>query len=157
MNEIQHKVNMKLTRQIDMMTVSWAIHRLNGISSPASAAYSSAELAFQLNNSRAKCLFTCVSLLPTALEAATIANIPRNRIYICPVPDSSTVGSKSPMGMRTLDDLILKGAGLPALENVLWDAGQGKRQTAFICYSSGTSGLPVRWVRIIGLQLLTFV
>jgi acyl-CoA synthetase (AMP-forming)/AMP-acid ligase II len=126
------------------MTVSWAIHRLNGISSPASAAYSASELAFQLKNARATCLFTCRSLLPTALRAAEIANIPRNRIYLLPVANLSQEAIDCPIGMKSLDDLISRGKELPALENLIWSAGQGKRQTAFICYSSGTSGLPVR-------------
>jgi acyl-CoA synthetase (AMP-forming)/AMP-acid ligase II len=44
--------------QIDSMTLAYAIHRLDGIVSPANAAYSASELEFQLKNSRAKTLFT---------------------------------------------------------------------------------------------------
>jgi ribosome assembly protein SQT1 len=126
------------------MTISWAIHRLNGISCPASAAYTAPELAFQLKNSGAKCIFTCAALLPIACKAAEIASIPANRIYLCPVAQSSASRKEASTEMKTLDDLISKGKLLPALENMRWTAGQGKRQTAFICYSSGTSGLPVR-------------
>ncbi|KAM5380142.1 hypothetical protein ACJZ2D_003789 [Fusarium nematophilum] len=36
-----------------------------------------------------------------------------------------------------------EGAKLPELESLRWTEGQGARQTAFLCYSSGTSGLPV--------------
>lgn len=44
------------------MTLSYAVHRLSGVVSPANAAYSAAELIFQLKNSGAKALFTASSL-----------------------------------------------------------------------------------------------
>jgi hypothetical protein len=40
------------------MTLAYATHRLSGVASPANAAYSAAELEFQLKNSGAKALFT---------------------------------------------------------------------------------------------------
>ncbi|KAH7395527.1 4-coumarate-CoA ligase, variant, partial [Cadophora sp. MPI-SDFR-AT-0126] len=123
---------------IDLMMISWAIHRLNGISCPANAAYSMSELAFQLKNSRASCIFTCDALYSTALKAAETVGIPRGRIYLCPV---AGVAPKT-QGVKTLDVLISRGWSLSELEEQRWRAGQGKRQTAFICYSSGTSGLP---------------
>jgi long-subunit acyl-CoA synthetase (AMP-forming) len=65
---------------IEIMTLSWALHRLNGVSSPANAAYSADELCFQLTNSGSKVLFTVMPLLDVALKAAAKANIPQNRI-----------------------------------------------------------------------------
>lgn len=126
------------------MTLTWAIHRLNGISSPANAAYSADELRHQLTNSGATCLFTVVPLLPVALEAAGKAGIPKDRIYICELPDKATGGAKTATGFKTLGQLIKDGSSLPELEPIKWSKGQGARQTAFLCYSSGTSGLPVR-------------
>ena len=41
-------------------------------------------------------------------------------------------------------ELITEGQKLSKLEPLRWSKGQGSRQTAFLCYSSGTSGLPVR-------------
>lgn len=40
------------------MTLAYAVHRLSGVASPANAAYSAAELEFQLKNSGVKALFT---------------------------------------------------------------------------------------------------
>ena len=40
------------------MTLAYATFRLNGVASPANAAYSASELEFQLKNSGAKALFT---------------------------------------------------------------------------------------------------
>ncbi|KAI9676060.1 MAG: hypothetical protein M1817_000803 [Caeruleum heppii] len=121
---------------IDTITLTWAIHRLSGISSPANASYSTAELEHQLRSSGAKALFTCVPLLSIALEAAQKAGIPKNRIYLLEVPGTSS------KDFPTVDDLIQQGTKLPALEDQRWEAGQGAKQCAFLCYSSGTSGLP---------------
>lgn len=126
------------------MTLNWAIHRLNGVSSPANAAYSAEELIHQLKNSGSTVLFTCLPLLPVALEAASKAGIPRERVYICELPEKALGGIKASDGFKTLDQLIQEGASLPALEPIKWEKGQGAKQTAFLCYSSGTSGLPVR-------------
>jgi long-subunit acyl-CoA synthetase (AMP-forming) len=126
------------------MTLNWAIHRLNGISSPANAAYSADDLTYQLKNSEASVLFTCLPLLPVALEAASRAGIPRERIYICELPEQGQGGLKATDEFKTLGHLVNEGLSLPALEPIKWTAGQGARQTAFLCYSSGTSGLPVR-------------
>lgn len=120
------------------MTLSWAIHRINGVSSPANAAYSADELRHQLTNSGAKVLFTVMPLLETALEAAAKANIPKNKIYICEMPNDPPI----PKEFKTLGQLQKEGESLAELEPIKWSKGQGARQTAFLCYSSGTSGLP---------------
>lgn len=124
------------------MTLSWAIHRLNGVSSPANAAYNADELRHQLTNSGAKLLFTVLPLLPVALEAAEKANIPRSKVYIVEMPGDKNV----PQEFKTLNQLLKEGESAPELEPVKWTKGQGARQTAFLCYSSGTSGLPVSTV-----------
>ncbi|KAK2001108.1 AMP-binding enzyme [Colletotrichum falcatum] len=122
---------------IDYIPFTHAVHRLSGIVTPASAAYSAQELEHQLRSSNAKALFTCIPLLETALKAAKAANIPDDRIFLLEIPGAS---QKTPY--ITLDDLIQEGRSLPALEPLKWVKGQGARQTAYLCYSSGTSGLP---------------
>jgi hypothetical protein len=44
---------------------------------------------------------------------------------------------------KTVNELIADGGKLPKIEALKWEKGQGGRQTAYLCYSSGTSGLPV--------------
>jgi acyl-CoA synthetase (AMP-forming)/AMP-acid ligase II len=95
-----------------------------------------------LKNSGAKALFTCVPLLDIAREAAKNSGIPENRIYILEVPEKFA-GKPTPSGLKTVDDFIREGAKLDRLEPLNWDAGDGARRSAFLCYSSGTSGLPV--------------
>jgi len=120
------------------MSLSWAIHRINGISSPANAMYNADELSHQLKTSGCKALFTVTSLLPVARKAAKAAGIPEYRIYICDMAGQNP----APSGYTTLSQLVARGMSLPELEPIDWAKGQGSRQTAFLCYSSGTSGLP---------------
>ena len=133
--------------KLDYNTLAWASHRLGGLQSPANAAYSAAELEFQLKDAKAKCLFTCLPLLKTAQEAAKKVGIPDNRIYILELPEVFTGGLKTPKGFKTVNDLIQEGQKLPKLESLQWSKGEGARRTAFLCYSSGTSGLPVCFPR----------
>ncbi|KAE9975678.1 hypothetical protein BLS_002486 [Venturia inaequalis] len=122
---------------LDSVPLAWAAHRLGGLQTPANAAYSAPEVAYQLVNSRAKCLFISAPQLETALQAADEAKLPRNRIFMLEIP-----GTPSPEGYKTVNQLIAEGSKLPKLEPLNWSQGEGARRAAFLCYSSGTSGLP---------------
>ncbi|KAE8356137.1 hypothetical protein BDV28DRAFT_127717 [Aspergillus coremiiformis] len=127
---------------IDTISVCWATHQLGGMVSPANAAYSAPELKYQLLDSQAKVLFTCVPLLSTALEAASLAGFPKDRIYLLEVPTQLTGDTRVPVQYKTVSQFIEAGQALPKLEKFHWEAGEGARRIAFLCYSSGTSGLP---------------
>ncbi|KAF3010343.1 hypothetical protein E8E14_008306 [Neopestalotiopsis sp. 37M] len=122
---------------IDYIPVAYSVHRLSGIATPANAAYTDVELTHQLKSSGAQVLFTCVPLLDTALKAAKASGIPNDRIFIMP-----TVGNEEKVPFQNIEELIAEGSRLPELESLSWTEGQGARQPAFLCYSSGTSGLP---------------
>ncbi|EHK42883.1 uncharacterized protein TrAtP1_001980 [Trichoderma atroviride] len=122
---------------IDYLPLTHAIHRLSGIVTPASAAYSTQELEHQLRTSGSKAVFTCAPLLDSALKAADAVGIPRDRIFIVPIS-----GVDNPASYVTIDDLVAEGKKLPPLKPLQWIKGQGARQTAYLCYSSGTSGMP---------------
>lgn len=79
-------------------------------------------------------------LLKTALQAAKAVGFPSSRIFLLEIAGSPV--NEVP-GLATIDELISEGRGLPPLEPLKWVKGQGARQPAFLCYSSGTSGLPV--------------
>ncbi|RSL76316.1 hypothetical protein CEP51_010077 [Fusarium floridanum] len=122
---------------VDYIPATHAVHRLDGIVTPASAAHSISELEHQLRSSGAKALFTCVPLLDNALKAAHAAGIPEKNIFLLPVP-----GVSAPSNVKTIEDLISEGKTLPPVPVQKWIPGQGKRQVAYLSYSSGTSGLP---------------
>ncbi|RDA85557.1 hypothetical protein CP532_3304 [Ophiocordyceps camponoti-leonardi (nom. inval.)] len=124
---------------IDYIPLTHAIHRLSGIVIPIGAASSLQEIEYQLRSSEIKAIFTCLPLLDTAREAARNAAIPDDRIFLLPVPQVS-VQSNEPV--TTVDDLVAEGSALPAVEPLRWVRGQGARQPAYLCHSSGTSGLP---------------
>lgn len=118
-----------------------AVHRLNGIVTPASAAYNQQELEYQLKATNVTVLFTCGGpLLETALKAAETVKLPRDRIFLV---DTPLTGYKPVQGFVSVAQLIDEGRQLPPLPALQWLPGQGVRQVAFICFSSGTSGLPV--------------
>lgn len=123
--------------------MAWATHKLGGLVTPANAAYSPPELKYQLQDAKPKALFTCVPLLSTALEAASLANFPTNRIYLIDIPEQILGGVKAPPGYKNLAQIEAEGISLPKVAKLNWGPQEGSRRTAFLCYSSGTSGLPV--------------
>ncbi|KAF2152992.1 phenylacetyl-CoA ligase-like protein [Myriangium duriaei CBS 260.36] len=126
---------------LDTITLAWATHRLGGIQTPANAQYSQSELEYQLKDAGAKCLFTCLPLLEIAKAACKNVGIPENRIYLLAVPEALAPGV-SGRGIKSADDLIKEGSQLERLPAHKWREGEGTKRTAFLCYSSGTSGLP---------------
>lgn len=82
-------------------------------------------------------MFVGVPQLQVGLEAARVAGIPKDRIWIMGMP-----GFEKADGFVTVEELIAEGTKSPEIEPLRWAPGQGARQAAFLCYSSGTSGLP---------------
>ncbi|KAL6362571.1 hypothetical protein LRP88_03861 [Fusarium phalaenopsidis] len=122
---------------IDYIPLTHSIHRLNGVVSLSSAALSSSELEDQLRLSKAKAIFTCQPLLEAALKATAAVGIPNDHVFLLPVPDAQMDSA-----FRTIENLIEDGRKLPELPPLNWAQGQAARQAAYLCYSSGTSGLP---------------
>ncbi|RFU26396.1 hypothetical protein B7463_g9946, partial [Scytalidium lignicola] len=125
---------------IDYMPLLYSVHRLSGIVSPANAVYSASELEYQLKSSKAKALVTCIPLLETAIEAAKAAGIPPNRIFILEMAKQFSGDKLVPF--KSVTELMEVGRKLPELEPLRWERGRGRKQTAYLSYSSGTSGFP---------------
>ncbi|PHH75921.1 hypothetical protein CDD80_1956 [Ophiocordyceps camponoti-rufipedis] len=123
---------------MDFFPLLHATHRINGIVTLISASATASEVESQLRASSAVALFTCGPLLTTALRAARAVSIPQDAVFLLPVPgfDSGT--------RLSTDDLVAEAETLPPVASPSWSEGQGARQTAYLCFSSGTSGLPVR-------------
>jgi long-subunit acyl-CoA synthetase (AMP-forming) len=124
--------------QVDYAPLTHAVHRLSGIITPVNAAASAKELEDQLRSSRSIALFTCLPLLRLSLQAAKVVGLPEDRVFILPMANNYQTTH------ITVDDLVCEGRGLPELAPEAWTKGQGKKQVAYLSYSSGTSGLPVR-------------
>ncbi|KAJ4244179.1 hypothetical protein NW762_014560 [Fusarium torreyae] len=124
---------------IDFVTAIYGVHRLSGIVTPANAAYSAAELTHQLKSSGAKALITCTPLLQTALEASRSVGIPDENVFLFDIPNAEPASS---FNHAPVEELITEGSKLAEIDQLRWVNGQGARQTAFLCFSSGTSGLP---------------
>ncbi|KAK2813974.1 hypothetical protein FQN50_000378 [Emmonsiellopsis sp. PD_5] len=127
---------------IDHMPLGWAVHRLSGIVCLINAASTADELTYQLQASKSSVLFTSGPVLETALEAAAKCGIPRSRVFLLDIPQDLLSGSKSPTEFTSVDQIINRGSGLGNLEPLKWEKGQGAKQCAYLCFSSGTSGLP---------------
>jgi len=88
-------------------------------------------------------------LLGTSLQAAKASGIPNDRIYLLEMPKEFSGDHSVPF--KTVGQLIAEGERIPEIEALKWEKGQGARQTAYLCYSSGTSGLPVSSVDVSGI------
>lgn len=122
--------------------LAWSVLRFNGVVAPVNVAFIASELAYQLKDSGSRALFTCPSKLDTALEAAKLAGIPESKVFLIPVPGDEAPPGTETRRVLTLEDLIIKGRQLSPLPRQKWSSGQGRRQAAYLCYSSGTSGPP---------------
>ncbi|KAL9082274.1 MAG: hypothetical protein Q9159_006560 [Coniocarpon cinnabarinum] len=122
---------------IETPLIGWACHKINAVNTPANAAYATYELEHQLRDSGAKCVFTCAPLLETTLTVTRKLGIADSHVFIIDFAGAAKVPSH-----KSVDDLVQQGKSAPSLEPLRWSKGQGARQTAFLCYSSGTSGLP---------------
>ncbi|KAK2749532.1 hypothetical protein FQN55_003229 [Onygenales sp. PD_40] len=127
---------------IDHMPLGWAVHRLSGIVCLINAASTADELTYQLQASKSSVLFTSAPVLETALEAAANCGIPRSRVFLLDMPQDVLGGLESPTEFTSVNQIIHRGSGLGNLEPLKWEKGQGAKQCAYLCFSSGTSGLP---------------
>lgn len=114
---------------IDTPVLTWGTLWAGGIVSPANPSYTVSELTFQLKDSGAAYLATQSSMLPVAVEAATIAGIPQDRIILLG-------DQRDPAGRYRHFTDILSPSRRPK-ETIKPDS-----DLAFLVYSSGTTGVP---------------
>ena len=122
--------------QVNTPSVFWATHKLGGAVSPVNPAYGPSELAYQLKDSESIALITSSGLLQTALKAIEdVPAISPNKVFI--------IDGNSHASHTTIEELIENGRKSGRrVESLQLKKGEGKTRLAFICYSSGTTGLP---------------
>ncbi|KAJ3076857.1 hypothetical protein HDU98_011718 [Podochytrium sp. JEL0797] len=113
-----------------------ALVKAGGTVSPANPTYNQNELAFQLKDSGAKYIFAHPAFLETTLAAAKIAGIPEHRIVLF---DDASVTYPGPT-RRTFNQICSRNT-VPA-PVVKFTHEEITQKPAYLCYSSGTTGLP---------------
>jgi 4-coumarate--CoA ligase len=117
---------------IDTPAVTWGCHWAGGIVSPANPLYTADELIFQLKDAGAKALVTHESCLPVALKAAKMVGLVEDRIIL--IGDISDPQSRLKHFTSIRDTSGTTKYSRPSINP--------KDDTAFLVYSSGTTGLP---------------
>lgn len=112
------------------------MHKLGAAVSTANPGYGASELAYQLKDCDVTALITSTALLPTALKAIEeYRSISPNRVFL--------IDGKANNTQKTIEQLIRNGRNSKKpLAPLKLARGDAKRRLAFICYSSGTTGLP---------------
>ncbi|KAJ3023144.1 UNVERIFIED_CONTAM: putative fatty-acid--CoA ligase FadD10 [Siphonaria sp. JEL0065] len=116
-------------------TVVHAVLKAGGTVSPVNPTYNDRELAYQLKDSGARFLFAHPSFLTTALAAARHVGIPEDRIILFDDPSVTYPGPTR----RTINQ-ISKDNKKP-LPTVKFTRPEITEKPAYLCYSSGTTGL----------------
>ncbi|KAI9357899.1 hypothetical protein DFJ73DRAFT_656943 [Zopfochytrium polystomum] len=112
----------------DFLTVLHGALQAGGSVSPANPGYTATELAHQLRDSRAAVLVTTIDLLPTALVACDAVGLSRSRILLM----------APPAGVRESSALVTP----TRPRQIKFTREELRARPAFLCYSSGTTGLP---------------
>ncbi|PPQ73368.1 hypothetical protein CVT24_008585 [Panaeolus cyanescens] len=125
---------------IDYPVAIWATHRLGAVISGANPDFTSSELLYQLEATKASIIVVHPDALSIALSAAQQAGLSKDRVVIFDTPgiprdvyDShETVGRLMEFGLR--NKTVYKERRL--------SPGEGRTKLAFLSFSSGTTGRP---------------
>ncbi|KAI1385043.1 acetyl-CoA synthetase-like protein [Hypoxylon trugodes] len=118
---------------IDYAPVFFGVLWAGGACSTANPTYTAKELAFQMKDSKVSGIVTQIPMLPTVLEAAKSIGLPEDRIILLGDAKDPTGKFKHFTEIRASSIL-----GIPKLRPRL----DPKKDTSFLVYSSGTTGLP---------------
>ncbi|KAH9948170.1 phenylacetyl-CoA ligase [Amylocystis lapponica] len=125
---------------IDYPVIIWAVHMLGGIVTAADPSFSTAEeLGFSLKTTAASFLVIHPDFMDSGLSSARDAHITMDRIVIFDPTDSTRPSGSFPV----LGNLISDGSKLkPQYLDTRLSPGEARSRTAFLSFSSGTSGIP---------------
>ncbi|KIJ17716.1 hypothetical protein PAXINDRAFT_111237 [Paxillus involutus ATCC 200175] len=122
---------------VDYLVAIWAAHRLGAIMSGANPLFTTAELVYQIEATKATVIITHPESLPVALSAARETGLHSDRIVMF------DTGSFKNSQTDTVETLITQGlASPPRFTERKLRSGEGKTKVAFLSFSSGTTGKP---------------
>ncbi|CAG8661630.1 4614_t:CDS:10, partial [Acaulospora morrowiae] len=114
--------------QIDYATVIYGTLAAGGKISPANPSYTAKELTFQLIDSGSSVIIVHPDCVSVAIEAAVNSKIPESRIFV--------FGKNEINGISSYNTLFVSREAVP----VEYTAEEIRTTTAYLCYSSGTTG-----------------
>lgn len=114
--------------QVDYGTVIFGCLAAGGKVSPANCAYTAKELTCQLLDSGASIIIAHPNTISTAIEASIDAKIPKSNIFV--------FGDHEINGIQPYTSIL----SIREIEPVRFTPEEIKSTTAFLCYSSGTTG-----------------
>ncbi|KAJ7275105.1 hypothetical protein C8J57DRAFT_1177999 [Mycena rebaudengoi] len=131
---IRDVVGLVCPNSLDFGTVVWASHKLGCTVASIGAGSTVPELQHLFSLSGARTIFTYTSALGRVLEAAHHCDIPSDRILV--IADGDDEVSAKTSGLLTVEDLVEIGKeACNTMESIA-------TPIAFLCFSSGTTGLP---------------
>lgn len=93
-----------------------------------------------MKGSKCTAVFTNHALLKTCLQATSALGVPEEKVYILGIPNDAKVDE----GPRSVESLISEGASMSPISSLAWDNDEpGNDRIAFLCPTSGTSGMQV--------------
>ena len=106
------------------------MQKIGGSTTPANPAYTPKELAYQLEMTKAKVLIAHPSNVELALAAANLVGLAKDRIFV--------FGGESVNGVLPYSKVFLNDRRATPAE---FTAQQAKDSVAYLCFSSGTTGI----------------
>ncbi|EIW81329.1 amp dependent CoA ligase [Coniophora puteana RWD-64-598 SS2] len=132
---MRYGIGVYIQHMADYAPVVWAIHRLGAIVSTANPAYTTEELVYQIELTKATTIIAHSTSLEVAADAARQTGIPYERIVV--------IGDSPLRQFANVDELVKE--GLAARQHYVerkLRPGEGKTKLAFLNFSSGTTGRP---------------
>jgi long-subunit acyl-CoA synthetase (AMP-forming) len=135
---------------VDYPVAIWAVHQLGGIISGANPDFSTNELLYQLQATKATVLIAHPDNIDIATVAAQQYGLSSERLLVFDTQNSPKTHKVS------VEDMIELGrTHAPSFQERKLKPGEGKTKLAFLSFSSGTTGRPkVRLLLFATMSLL---
>ncbi|KAH8827518.1 hypothetical protein DL96DRAFT_1419221, partial [Flagelloscypha sp. PMI_526] len=134
--DVREVVSLITPNDIDFGVVVWALHRIGCTVAPSNISSTAQELQHQLQLSRASAIVVHPSALERTIEAAQSCNIPNDRIILLSrtaLPGTISTESLIELGKTLSPENLTE---RPCSDSITLP------RVAFLCFSSGTTGLP---------------